>query len=91
MKDFLSGAPILDLVSQTPRPRGRGRPLFAEKRMRAKKGGLKQCESALLNNPDLSGSHRSTRIASDLALRALASQAKPQPESESQAFCIARS
>ena len=40
---------------------------------------------------DLSGSHRSTRIASDLASRALASQAKPQRESESQAFRIARS
>ena len=39
----------------------------------------------------LSGSHRSTRIASDLASRALASQAKPQRESESQAFRIARS
>ena len=31
MKGFSgSGAPILDLVSQTPRPRGGGRPLFAE-------------------------------------------------------------
>ena len=40
---------------------------------------------------NLSGSHRSTRIASDLASRALASQAKPQRESESQAFRIARS
>ena len=30
-------------------------------------------------------------IASDLALRALASQAKPQRESEAQAFRIARS
>ena len=39
----------------------------------------------------LSGSHRSTHIASDLASRALASQAKPQRESESQAFRIARS
>ena len=39
----------------------------------------------------LSGSHRSTHIASDLASQALASQAKPQRESESQAFCIARS
>ena len=38
----------------------------------------------------LSGSHRSTRIASDLASQALASQAKPQRESESQAFRIAR-
>ena len=37
----------------------------------------------------LSGSHRSTRIASDLASRALASQAKPQRESKSQAFRIA--
>ena len=36
--------------------------------------------------PVLSGSHRSTHIASDLASRALASQAKPQRESESQAF-----
>ena len=36
--------------------------------------------------PKLSGSHRSTRIASNLASRALASQAKPQQESESQAF-----
>ena len=26
--------PFLDLVSQTPRPRGRGRPLFAEKSRR---------------------------------------------------------
>ena len=25
-----SGAPFLDLVSQTPRPMGRGRPLFAD-------------------------------------------------------------
>ena len=41
--------------------------------------------------PDLSGLHRSTHIASDLASRALASQAKPQRESESQAFRIARS
>ena len=40
---------------------------------------------------DLSGSHRSTHIASDLASRALASQAKPQRESESQAIRIARS
>ena len=40
---------------------------------------------------DLSGSHRSTHIASDLASRVLASQAKPQRESESQAFRIARS
>ena len=42
---------------------------------------------------ELSGSqaNRSTRIASDLASRALASQAKPQRESESQAFRIARS
>ena len=41
----------------------------------------------------LGGSHRSTRIASNLAPRALASQAnlKLQPESESQAFRIARS
>ena len=39
----------------------------------------------------LSGSHRSTQIASDLASRALASQAKPQREYESQAFRIARS
>ena len=40
---------------------------------------------------DLSGSHRSTHIASDLASRALASQAKLQRESESRAFRIARS
>ena len=40
---------------------------------------------------DLSGSHRSTHITSDLASRVLASQAKPQRESESQAFRIARS
>ena len=39
----------------------------------------------------LSGSHRSTHIASDLASRVLASQARPQRESESQAFRIARS
>ena len=39
----------------------------------------------------LSGSHRSTRIASDLASRALPSQGKPQRESESQAVRIARS
>ena len=39
----------------------------------------------------LSGSHRSTHIASDLASRVLTSQAKPQRESESQPFCIARS
>ena len=39
----------------------------------------------------LSGSHRATRIASDLALQALGSQAKPQRESESQAFRTARS
>ena len=26
----VSGAPFLDLVSQTPRPRGRGKPMFAE-------------------------------------------------------------
>ena len=39
----------------------------------------------------LSGSHRSTHIASDLASRVLISQAKPQRESESQAFRIARS
>ena len=38
----------------------------------------------------LSGSHRSTHIASDLVSRALASQAKPQRESELQAFRIAR-
>ena len=40
----------------------------------------------------LSGSHRSTHIVSDLASRALASQAKPQRESEllySRAFRIA--
>ena len=31
IKGFLGlGRPFLDLVSQTPRPRGRGRPLFAE-------------------------------------------------------------
>ena len=31
IKGFLGLArPFLDLVSQTPRPRGRGRPLFAE-------------------------------------------------------------
>ena len=31
IKGFLGlGHPFLDLVSQTPRPRGRGRPLFAE-------------------------------------------------------------
>ena len=35
----------------------------------------------------LGGSHRSTRITSDLALQALASQAKLQRESESQAEC----
>ena len=40
---------------------------------------------------ELSGSHRSNRIASDLASRALASQAKPQRESESQALRITRS
>ena len=40
---------------------------------------------------ELSGSHRSTHIASDLASQVLASQAKPQRESESQAFRIARS
>ena len=40
--------------------------------------------------PTLSGSHRSTRIASDLASRMLTSQAGPQWESESQAFRIAR-
>ena len=40
---------------------------------------------------ELSGSHRSTHIASDLAPRVLASQAKPQRESESQAFRVARS
>ena len=39
---------------------------------------------------DLCGSHRSTHIAGDLALLTLVSQAKPQRESESQAFCIAR-
>ena len=39
----------------------------------------------------LSGSHRSTHIASDFASQALASQAKPQQESESQAFRIDRS
>ena len=39
----------------------------------------------------LSGSHRSTDIASDLASRALTSQAKPQRESESQAVRIAQS
>ena len=32
-----SGAHFLDLVSQTPRPRGRGRPLFADHKTR--KGG----------------------------------------------------
>ena len=53
-------------------------------------------QRALLGNQaqygfGLSGSHRSTHIASDLASRALASQAKPQRESESQAFRIARS
>ena len=32
IKGFLGlQRPFLDLVSQTPRPRGRGRPLFAEK------------------------------------------------------------
>ena len=36
-----------------------------------------------------SGLHCSTRTASDLASRVLASQAKPQRESESQAFSIA--
>ena len=31
IKGFLAlGRPFLDLVSQTPRPRGRGRPLFAD-------------------------------------------------------------
>ena len=44
-----------------------------------------------LNIGKLSGSHRLTHIASDLALRVLASQAKPQRESESQPFLIARS
>ena len=44
-----------------------------------------------LHQVELSGSHRSTHIASDLASRVLASQAKPQRESESQAFRIARS
>ena len=39
----------------------------------------------------LSGSHRSTHMANDFASWALASQAKPQRESESQAFRIARS
>ena len=38
---------------------------------------------------DLSGSHRSARIDSDFSSWALASQAKPQRESESQAFRIA--
>ena len=47
--------------------------------------------SVSCNILSLSGSHRSTRIASDLASQALASQAKPQQESESQAFRIARS
>ena len=42
-------------------------------------------------NSSLSGSHRSTHIASDLASRVLASQAKPQRESELQTFRIARS
>ena len=41
--------------------------------------------------PMLSGSHRSTHNASDFASRVLASQARPQRESESQAFRIARS
>ena len=45
----------------------------------------------LKKGTSLSGSHRSTHIASDLASRVLASQAKPQRESESQAFRIARS
>ena len=45
----------------------------------------------LRNDYQLSGSYRSTRVASDLASRALASQAQPQPKSESQAFCIAQS
>ena len=41
-------------------------------------------------SPRLSGSHRSTHIASDLASRELASRAKPQRESVPQAFRIAQ-
>ena len=40
--------------------------------------------------PTLSGSDRPTHIAGDLASPALASQAKPQQESDSQVFRIAR-
>ena len=43
------------------------------------------------NDENLSGSHRSTHIASDSASLALASQAKPQQESELQTFRSHRS
>ena len=54
------------------------------------RGGLPARDALLASYyHTLSGSHRLTHIASDLASRALASQAKPQRESESQAFRIA--
>ena len=54
-------------------------------------GSLAWCFLDVRQRLALSGSHRSTHIASDLASRALASHARLQRESESQAFCIARS
>ena len=54
-------------------------------------GGVNKAKSPPPPHPELSGPRRSTRIASDLASRPLALQAKPQPEPESQAFHIARS
>ena len=51
---------------------------------------LNPCSWTGVSQPlPLGGSHRSTRIASDLASRALALEAKPQPESESHVFRIA--
>ena len=65
--------------------------VFKSAKRRAVETPMRLSFQTLPFRPRLSGSHRSTHIASDLVSRALASQAKPQRESESQAFRIARS
>ena len=68
IKGFLGlERPLLDLVSQTPRPRGRGLPLFAE-----------QMSTNFLNSPSnmctLSAPHRCNANRSDAQRRFLATQ-----------------
>ena len=98
------GAPILHLFVERPAAFSKG---FGQKSGHPKNGRsyphpIPHLTSCLLKNSMLnpfeigvgqflSGSHRSTHIASDLEWQMLASQAKPQRKSESQPFRIAQS